>query len=100
MQREERGTVQKASVEPVSPVAVHSYPDSHEYGLADDCPRCEQHARDPLRGLDDDNVTNLLWRVETGQPPRSTNEAIAMAHIRDAIAVHDRLSSYLQNLRR
>lgn len=67
-------------------MAAHNYhPNSHEFGLADDCERCRQHAVDPFAGLDDTNLINLILRVEDGLQARSTNESIAMGKVRDAI---------------
>lgn len=81
--------------------AQHSYHlDTHTYGLADDCPRCAAHAREPFVGLDTENLRNLLVRTlrnrfghrdleSDAQPspygeyaaPRSENEAVAMAQV-------------------
>jgi hypothetical protein len=35
------------------------HPDTHEHGLASDCPRCIEHAEHPERGLDSDNLERL-----------------------------------------
>lgn len=41
-------------------MTVHSYhPDSHTAGLANDCPRCQEHAAHPERGLDSTNLARL-----------------------------------------
>lgn len=31
-----------------------------QYGLADDCPRCQEHAANPLEGLDASNIGRLF----------------------------------------
>jgi len=36
------------------------HPDSHENGLADGCPRCEEHAQRPEDNLDAQNVRRLM----------------------------------------
>lgn len=67
--------------------AVHSYhPDTHTHGLADDCERCDEHARHPWWGLDSENLAVLRWRIAQGLAPRSINEGLAMA----ALARHDK----------
>ena len=67
------------------------HPDSHKFGLADNCPRCSEHARDPLKSLDDENLRKLIGRIYHDKEPRSTPEAIAMLNIRDAMGVCERL---------
>ena len=39
------------------------HPDSHEHGLADDCPRCAEHAEHPLTSLDARNLRTLVERT-------------------------------------
>lgn len=69
-------------------MSQHTYhPDSHEFGLADGCPRCEEHAGHPFESLDKGNLTALLERVDGKLPARSENEAIAMNAI-SSILVH------------
>lgn len=42
-------------------MTAHIYhPDTHEYGLFDECPRCQEHAEHPEWSLDSDNVARLL----------------------------------------
>lgn len=63
-------------------MATHTlHPDVHQYGLADDCPRCDQHAEHPLVSLDEQNITMLKLRIIEGWTPRSKNEARAMEKI-------------------
>ncbi len=65
-------------------MSVHSYhPDSHTHGLADDCERCDEHARRPWLGLDSHNLTVLRLRIRSGLPPRSNNEQLAMAALKE-----------------
>ena len=60
-------------------MSVHTFhPDSHEHGLADGCPRCEEHAAHPFESLDQRNLRVLIARERDGLPPRSENEARAM----------------------
>jgi len=66
---------------------IHTYhPDSLEHGLSDDCPRCSEHANDPLVSLDQAHV-EALWRqmvaVEFGGGGmyRSHAEARACRHL-------------------
>lgn len=56
--------------------------DSHEFGLADDCPRCAEHAQHPFEGLDSRNLAALAQRIEGDKEPRSKNERTAMHLIR------------------
>lgn len=53
------------------------HPDVHEHGLADDCPRCTEHAQS-LNQLDARMLAVLRDRVARGLPARSENEAAAM----------------------
>ena len=63
-------------------MTVHTYhPDSHTHGLADNCPRCAEHAAHPRGSLDDDNLYALHRRIADGLPPRSENERIAMKNM-------------------
>lgn len=42
-------------------MTMHSlHPDSHEHGLADDCPRCAEHAEHPIRTLDRENLRRIM----------------------------------------
>jgi len=77
-------------------MATHTeHPDSHQYGLADDCPRCAEHAKDPGLGLDNANLSKLIQRVEEDLPPRSHNEAIAMAYIKGVQQFSERVERLL-----
>jgi hypothetical protein len=63
-------------------MTVHSYhPDTHAYGLSDNCERCAEHAEHPERSLDTDNLVSLRWRIASGAAPRSNNERIAMENL-------------------
>jgi hypothetical protein len=60
-------------------MAIHTFhPDTHAHGLADGCPRCNEHAAHPLSSLDEVNLTMLRIRIEEGLQARSENEAKAM----------------------
>jgi len=58
------------------------HPDSHTHGLADDCPRCAEHADDPFASLDANNLRMLYDRtlqwMDDAQVPRSQAELEAM----------------------
>jgi hypothetical protein len=58
------------------------HPDSHEHGLADGCPRCAEHAVDPVASLDDQNFDLLVGRtvlwMQDQEFPRSDTEKAAM----------------------
>lgn len=77
-------------------MSAHTYhPDSYAYGLADDCPRCAEHAEQPFDTLDDENLLALAIREERGYDARSDTEARAMA----ALARHRRAQARLEGLR-
>jgi len=62
---------------------IHTlHPDVHEYGLADSCPRCRQHAEHPLDSMDDTMLRALFDRLASGQIARSLNEGLAMDNLR------------------
>ena len=64
-------------------MSTHSYhPDTHTHGLADDCPRCTEHAHHPERSLDAVNMRALHYRIQRELPARSVNEANAMDVLR------------------
>ena len=60
------------------------HPDTHTHGLADNCPRCAEHAQHPTLSLDQVNLAMLRSRIEQGLEARSENEARAMDRITDA----------------
>lgn len=63
-------------------MSSHTYhPDSHTHGLADDCPRCAEHAREPWVGLDLSMLAALRDRIARGRPARSVNEHEAMRNL-------------------
>lgn len=62
--------------------------DIQTHGLADGCPRCEEHAYNPWRDLDDTVLRDLVERATQANRfdlMRSDTEGIAMAKIVDAI---------------
>jgi hypothetical protein len=56
--------------------------DVHTHGLADDCPRCSEHAENPLASLDRQCIQDLLQRLNLDWSPRSETEARAMEALR------------------
>lgn len=74
------------------------HPDSHEFGLADSCERCLQHAVAPVISLDDENLTTLIWRVIEGKPSRSLNERIAMDYVEALIRGYRKLRRLVPSL--
>jgi hypothetical protein len=77
-------------------MASHTYhPDTHEFGLADDCDRCAEHATRPHE-LDDQNLAALWLRmldVEFGPGDasyRSKNEAKAGKYLYDVALLLER----------
>lgn len=64
--------------------------------LADNCPRCEEHARDPFAALDDSHLARLLEKIDKvkvdGIVNESTNDWIAINHILDVRNKADRLN--------
>lgn len=74
-------------------MTIHAlHPPIHEYGLADDCPRCAEHAEHPLDSLDLENQRELLRRVNMEWAPRSENEARAMVNLDRAMHERGKLS--------
>lgn len=42
-------------------MTIHTiHEDSHTHGLADDCPRCAEHAEDPVSTLDGENLRRIV----------------------------------------
>ncbi len=66
--------------------AHNPHPSIKENGLADDCPRCDEHAQYPFEGLDDRNLEDIVSRLAGDELPRSINEDVAMGNVKDAIA--------------
>jgi hypothetical protein len=69
---------------------MHSlHPDSHEHGLADDCPRCAEHAEHPFESLDDENLVALATRtvawMRDEEYPRSETETTAMRYMERSV---------------
>lgn len=63
-------------------MTIHSpHPDSHVYGLADDCPRCEEHAIDPVSGLDSENLTRIIRMAVGEEEPLTYHDAVARVSI-------------------
>jgi len=84
-------------------VSSHSlHPDTHEAGLADSCDRCREHAEEPLLGLDETNLTNLVARLvrreDYPDTPRSLNEALALDNLRQAVEGNDKARYRLRTI--
>lgn len=67
-----------------------SHEASLEVGLADGCPRCEEHAQRPLDSLDAAHLNDLWLRMVRWEyldaedaRPRSEAEALAMSSLRE-----------------
>ena len=71
-------------------MTIHTNHDNiHNEGLADGCPRCEEHGEKPFNGLDDRMLGALVLRVEDWDNsfPRSANEATAMRVVERSISM-------------
>jgi hypothetical protein len=72
------------------------HPSIRDHGLADDCPRCAEHAEDPVACLDDGNLRDLIYRtmrwMRDEDLARSATELVAMRklerHVVTARAMH------------
>lgn len=63
-------------------MTMHSlHPDTHTHGLADDCPRCVEHAEHPIQSLDQANLRRILAlavdRDRLGQPATYLDQVAA-----------------------
>lgn len=67
--------------------------DIHETGLLDECPRCEEHADNPIYSLDDRMLLNLIQMDMEEGNPRSRNEAIALTRIHEDILIAKKIFS-------
>lgn len=77
---------------------IHESIETH--GLADDCPRCREHA-DSILTLDNENLEALVrrtrqWR-QGAAAPRSTNELRAMRQIDRHLTILNRIEPFLNN---
>ena len=57
------------------------HPDVTKHGLADDCPRCTDHALEPWNTLDYENLGILVRRILHHESGRSHNETTAMMNL-------------------
>ena len=74
-------------------MAIHTEHDSiGSSGLADGCPRCDEHAEHPFWGLDDSNLGSLVFRIDNDLTPRSDNERRAMYLVREALHMAERVA--------
>lgn len=87
-------------------MTMHTEHDSiHTHGLADNCPRCEEMAENPVFTLDSANLESLVrrtkrWRNESDPNwdncrPRSQNELRAMQKIDHHLSIIYRIQEYL-----
>lgn len=81
------------------------HPSINEHGLADNCPRCAEHAEQPWFSLDNANLEALIrrtqaWRRDSSQsPPRSQTELTAMLKIEQHLRILERMERYLPTSR-
>ena len=66
------------------------HPDISKQGLADNCPRCSEHAT-RLYALDNEVLEALHYRLREGLPARSAAECLAMHTLGTTILVVRRL---------
>lgn len=60
--------------------------DISSHGLAGGCPRCEEHAENPVRDLDRENLSALIeMAVDRSIRPRSSTEERAVANVLTAM---------------
>lgn len=81
-------------------MTTHSYhPDAHIYGLQDSCPRCMEHAKNPLKSLDVTMLAGLQNRIDQELAPRSSAEWLAIKRLKEA-QENDAVASKEANLER
>ena len=62
-------------------------------GLSDDCERCAEHAENPIRDLDTENLQALVeMAVDRTLPPRSEAEGVAVANVLTAMERFGRIA--------
>lgn len=67
--------------------------DISSHGLADGCPRCEEHAEQPIRDLDRSNLCDLVsMAVDRSIRPRSGTEERAVATVLNAMEQFGRIA--------
>jgi hypothetical protein len=82
-------------------MATHTiHDDTHTHGLADNCPRCDELANNPVFLLDNTNMENLVrrtkeWMHNPSVRPRSNNEHKAMRMVEQHLRIIERLNPYL-----
>lgn len=70
-------------------MTIHTiHPDSHEHGLADDCPRCAEHAEHPIQSLDHENLGRIMALAVTDDRlsvPATYTDQVAAARVLTAL---------------
>jgi hypothetical protein len=67
--------------------------DISTHGLAAGCPRCWEHAENPTRDLDHENLRTLvMMAVDRGIRPRSEPEAVAVSNVLSIMEQFGRLA--------
>lgn len=67
--------------------------DISTHGLAGGCPRCWEHAENPVRDLDPENLRVLVnMAVNRDIPPRSEPEAVAVSNVLSAMERFGRIA--------
>lgn len=75
--------------------AIHSSHDEFDPAvsvLADNCPRCKEHAYRPFDSLDDGSLARLVAQIENGDAAVTTNDMRARGQVRDTLAKARRLA--------
>ena len=72
------------------------HPRIREYGLADGCPRCAEHAEAPWNTLDDRNLADLAERAVWRSPVRSHTEGLALDRVRELCRAYHRVDLVLR----
>lgn len=83
-------------------MSTHTFhPDTRTDGLADNCPRCDEHAEAPWFTLDDANLEALVRRTQQWRHdplsarPRSEAEHKAMRKIEQHLRILERVQKFL-----
>lgn len=75
---------------------THHDVDIHETGLQDDCPRCAEHAENPIRDLDErmlrDLIAGTVIRAGGEHTARSHTEAVAQTVVLNVLERVGRLA--------
>lgn len=67
-------------------MTMHSFhPDTHEHGLADDCPRCAEHAAHPIQSLDHENLRRIMELALDQGRAATYHDQVAAAQVLTAL---------------